>query len=44
MKQTCNLYVLNNLMTTHNATQHMRVTIKCLKKIPVQKLNVLGLG
>ena len=31
-------------MTTHNTTQHTRVTIKRSKKIPVQKLNVLGLG
>ena len=29
--------MLNNLMTTQ--TQHTHVTIKHLKKIPVQKLN-----
>ena len=39
MKQICNLYVLNNLMTTHNTTQHMHVTLKHSNKIPVQKLN-----
>ena len=42
MEQTCNFYVFNNLMTMQ--TQHMYVTIKCSKKIPVQKLNVLELG
>ena len=44
MKQVCNLYVFNNLMTTYNTTQHMHVTIKHLKKIPVQNLSMLGLG
>ena len=41
MEETCNFYVLNNLMTMQ--TQHTHVTIKCWKKIPVQKLNALGL-
>ena len=42
MEQICNFYVLKNLMTTQ--TQHMHVTIKHSKKIPVRKLNALGLG